>query len=543
MRSAPRRWPPRRARPRRAAAPTARATTTPTRRSRQPLGPGLRAFYARDFAAARQGLRSGAGGRARQHAGALVPATPPRRRRRASSTRLVDAEEDGLAKSPKSALAHVRLGLLVPVRVADRARPQRRRARGAQRRRRSSTRPRRPRTRAWASCASPSAAPTGRRPSSSPRSSSRPEQRAGARVPLAHLPDRSQGSAARADHDHRRAEPGAGLRRHRLPPRLALQDLGQYDAAIDYATRGLQADVGHVGEAGQHGYTLLARIYLDSRRSPTTRAGCCAPRSRAGSDVAYASTLLRKLDDGGRQAEPSPSPAPSALAEEEVSAASGRRRPLLRLRSVQRRRAAPALRAGRRRRRARRDHAAAALSGLARDRARRHRDDAARRGDGARLRPASASAAMTAAMELRFRAPVPLGEPLVVTGSVRWKRRKVIALAAEIALRRRHAPGRRRGLVRLGRAARRGAAGQSGRRCPGAPADGQHEAGRARRPRSTSRPRSRRSTTGGRASSTRSSSRSKSGSRSRAARSSRSATATCRSTRASRACARASCGC
>lgn len=41
---------------------------------------------------------------------------------------------------------------------------------------------------------------------------------------------------------------------------------------------------------------------------------------------------------------------------------------------------------------------------------------------------------MTAAMQLRFRAPVPLGEPLVVTGSVKWKRRKVIALVAEVAL-------------------------------------------------------------------------------------------------------------
>ena len=41
---------------------------------------------------------------------------------------------------------------------------------------------------------------------------------------------------------------------------------------------------------------------------------------------------------------------------------------------------------------------------------------------------------MTAAMELRFRAPVPLGVPLAVTGSVRWQRAKVIALAATVAL-------------------------------------------------------------------------------------------------------------
>lgn len=41
---------------------------------------------------------------------------------------------------------------------------------------------------------------------------------------------------------------------------------------------------------------------------------------------------------------------------------------------------------------------------------------------------------MTASMNLRFRAPVPLGEPLVVAGTVKWKRRKVLALEATIAL-------------------------------------------------------------------------------------------------------------
>jgi acyl-coenzyme A thioesterase PaaI-like protein len=41
---------------------------------------------------------------------------------------------------------------------------------------------------------------------------------------------------------------------------------------------------------------------------------------------------------------------------------------------------------------------------------------------------------MTAAMQLRFRAPVPLGVPLVVTGAVKWKRRNVIALEAAVAL-------------------------------------------------------------------------------------------------------------
>jgi len=41
---------------------------------------------------------------------------------------------------------------------------------------------------------------------------------------------------------------------------------------------------------------------------------------------------------------------------------------------------------------------------------------------------------MTAAIQLRFRAPVPLGEPLVIGGTVKWKRRNVIALEATVAL-------------------------------------------------------------------------------------------------------------
>jgi uncharacterized protein (TIGR00369 family) len=40
---------------------------------------------------------------------------------------------------------------------------------------------------------------------------------------------------------------------------------------------------------------------------------------------------------------------------------------------------------------------------------------------------------MTASMQLRFRAAVPLGEPLVVTGTVKWRRRAVIALDATVA--------------------------------------------------------------------------------------------------------------
>jgi tetratricopeptide (TPR) repeat protein len=91
-----------------------------------------------------------------------------------------------------------------------------------------------------------------------------------------------------------------------------MHDLGQYNAAIDYATRGLQADVGHVGEAGQHGYTLLARIYLDEKKPEDARRVLKASIT-AGTDTAYASTLLKKIDDGA-YGRPSPSPAPSPTA-------------------------------------------------------------------------------------------------------------------------------------------------------------------------------------------------------------------------------------
>ena len=40
---------------------------------------------------------------------------------------------------------------------------------------------------------------------------------------------------------------------------------------------------------------------------------------------------------------------------------------------------------------------------------------------------------MTASMETRFRAPVPLGIPLVVRGALKWRRRNVLALESSVA--------------------------------------------------------------------------------------------------------------
>jgi len=76
-----------------------------------------------------------------------------------------------------------------------------------------------------------------------------------------------------------------------------LDDLRQPDAAIKYATRGLETDIGHVGEAGQHGYTLLARIYLDEKKVPDARRVLKAAIA-ANTDTAYAQTLLKKVDNG-----------------------------------------------------------------------------------------------------------------------------------------------------------------------------------------------------------------------------------------------------
>ena len=39
---------------------------------------------------------------------------------------------------------------------------------------------------------------------------------------------------------------------------------------------------------------------------------------------------------------------------------------------------------------------------------------------------------VTASMQLRFRGPVPLGEPIVVVGTVTWKRRNVFGVESEV---------------------------------------------------------------------------------------------------------------
>jgi Tfp pilus assembly protein PilF len=85
-----------------------------------------------------------------------------------------------------------------------------------------------------------------------------------------------------------------------------LSDLHQDDAAIGYLRKGIALDVDHVGEAGQHGYTLIARIYIEQHRLADARKALDAAIA-ADVDTIYARTLLAKLENGD-YASPSPEP-------------------------------------------------------------------------------------------------------------------------------------------------------------------------------------------------------------------------------------------
>jgi Tfp pilus assembly protein PilF len=278
-----------------------------------PLGEGLRAFYQRDFAAAARGFDA---------ALAVVPDNTLAlsfRNATAAQTpgeldRLVDGEEEALAKRPKSSLAHARLGfsyLFASQTGRDRQVDAREELNAAVQLDPASQ-----------------AAHTGL---GIMREGERSANRAKAEFTAALETDPHNVLAreylARI-YQVDLKDPQRALTTIVEIPNLVpdyadidfhlaslLQDLGQPDAAVGYATRGLQADVGHVGEAGQHGYTLLAQIYLQQKKLADARRVLRASIA-AGADVAYASTLLRKLDDGaygkpGASASPAPSAAPS----------------------------------------------------------------------------------------------------------------------------------------------------------------------------------------------------------------------------------------
>ena len=272
-----------------------------------PLAQGLRAFYARDFPAARKGF---------EDALAVIPdntlAIAFLNATAAQATELdalLNAEEDALGKNPKSAIAHVRLGfsyMFASLTGRDRNVDAREELNLA----------------VQLDPASQSAHTA----LGIMRESDRSANRAKTEFLVALAADPSNVLAreylARI-YQVDLKDPQRALTTiidvPNMVPEYAdiyfhiaslLHDLGQYTGAIDYATRGLQADVGHVGESGQHGYTLLARIYLDEKRPEDARRVLKASIT-AGADVAYASTLLHKIDDGA-YGKLSPSPAPSA---------------------------------------------------------------------------------------------------------------------------------------------------------------------------------------------------------------------------------------
>jgi tetratricopeptide (TPR) repeat protein len=86
-------------------------------------------------------------------------------------------------------------------------------------------------------------------------------------------------------------------------------DLKQYDDAVSYLKRGIALDTGNVGEAGQHGYTLIARVYIDEHKL-TDAAKALTSAITADSDTIYAKTLLAKIKNGDYDTGDKPSPKP-----------------------------------------------------------------------------------------------------------------------------------------------------------------------------------------------------------------------------------------
>ena len=76
-----------------------------------------------------------------------------------------------------------------------------------------------------------------------------------------------------------------------------LHDLHESDAAIGYLKKAIALDAAHVGEAGQHGYTLLGRIYIEQHdlKSATSILNAAVANDV---DTIYARTLLAKIKAG-----------------------------------------------------------------------------------------------------------------------------------------------------------------------------------------------------------------------------------------------------
>ncbi|MGH7728953.1 MAG: hypothetical protein ACREM2_09195 [Vulcanimicrobiaceae bacterium] len=84
-----------------------------------------------------------------------------------------------------------------------------------------------------------------------------------------------------------------------------LKDLDQPEAAIANLQRGLALDPQHVGEAGLHGYTMIAQIYLGEHQ--IEKAQAILTRAVADdADPIFAKTLLDRIASGAYGATPSP---------------------------------------------------------------------------------------------------------------------------------------------------------------------------------------------------------------------------------------------
>jgi tetratricopeptide (TPR) repeat protein len=74
-----------------------------------------------------------------------------------------------------------------------------------------------------------------------------------------------------------------------------LFDLKQYDAALKDIDKGIELDTGHVGEAGQQGYTLGARVLIDMHRYDDAKKMLQASID-ANVNVIYARALIAKIN-------------------------------------------------------------------------------------------------------------------------------------------------------------------------------------------------------------------------------------------------------
>jgi tetratricopeptide (TPR) repeat protein len=76
-----------------------------------------------------------------------------------------------------------------------------------------------------------------------------------------------------------------------------MDDLGQYDAAVNYLTTAIAADKGHVGEAGQFGLPLLGDVYLKIHKIDQARKAY-ADAVVFGEEPEYASAQLERIRSG-----------------------------------------------------------------------------------------------------------------------------------------------------------------------------------------------------------------------------------------------------